>query len=329
MQAVEIFQLSGPPSALRVSELPEPDRERPFIAGAGVKIDVRAAGVAFPELLQTRGLYQIKPELPFIPGSEIAGIVREAPAESAFAPGAPVMAFCGLGGFAEVAVAPEHLVFALPERFDFAQGASFILNYHTAYFSLVTRGHLQAGERVLIHGAAGGIGTAALQVARGLGATTIALVSSEAKREVAQQLGADHVLISDGPWKDEVRELTDGGVDVVFDSVGGDRFIDSLRSLRAEGRLLVVGFAGGSIPEVKVNRLLLTNTSILGAAWGGYAVAKPEVCRAIGAALAPMIESGVLMPLVGERYPLERAADALISIEQRRATGKVVLEVGA
>jgi NADPH2:quinone reductase len=328
MKAVEIFQLSGPESGVRVADLPEPDRERPFIPGAGVKIDVRAAGVAFPEVLQTRGRYQIKPDLPFIPGSEIAGVVREAPAGSALSPGTAVMAFCGLGGFAEVAVAPEHLVFALPERFDFAAGASFILNYHTAYFALATRGRLQAGESVLVHGAAGGLGSAALQVARGLGAKTIALVSSEAKRAVAHQLGADHVLLSSDPWKDEVRELTGGGVDVVFDSVGGDRFIDSLRSLRAEGRLLVVGFAGGSIPEVKVNRLLLTNTAILGVAWGGYAVAKPEICAVIGQALQPMVDSGTVAPLVGERYPLSEAAQALKSIDERRATGKVVLEIG-
>jgi len=290
---------------------------------------VRAAGVAFPEVLQTRGMYQLKPELPFVPGSEVAGVVRQAPAGSGFETGQPVMAFCGLGGFAELAVAPTHLVYPLPERFDFAQGASFILNYHTAYFGLAHRGQLAAGEWVLIHGAAGGLGTAALQVAKGLGARTIAVVSSERKRKVVEDLGADQVVLAQEGWKDQVRELSEGGVQLVFDSVGGDRFLDSLRSLRPEGRLLVVGFAGGSIPEVRVNRLLLTNTSIVGVAWGGYAIAKPEVCREIGGALGRLIEAGHLQPLVGERFPLEQARAALESIDRREATGKVVLELGA
>jgi NADPH2:quinone reductase len=327
MRAIEIYQLTGPDSALRLADLPEPSASHPLTPGEGVLIDVRAAGVAFPEVLQTRGLYQVKPDPPFVPGSEVAGIVREAPAEAAVKPGDRAMAFCGLGGFAEVAVAAEQLVFPLPEQLDFAAGAGLILNYHTAYFGLAVRGALQPGETVLVHGAAGGLGTAALQVARGLGAQTIAVVSSEAKREVASELGADHVLSSEEPWKDRAREITDGGVDIVFDTVGGERFLDSLRSLRAEGRLLVVGFAGGSIPELRVNRLLLNNTSVVGVGWGGYAMSRPELCRRIGAALDGMIEEGVVRPLVGERFPLERASDALKLIDERRATGKVVLEV--
>jgi NADPH2:quinone reductase len=295
--------------------------------GAGVVIDVQCAGVAFPEVLQTRGLYQIKPELPFVPGSEVAGVVREAPQGSPFAPGQRVMAFCGLGGFAEVAVAAPHLCFALPDALDFGQGAALILNYHTAHFGLVRRGRVQAGETVLVHGAAGGLGTAALQVAQGLGAHTIAVVSSDSKRKVASDIGAEHVLFSDGPWKDEARALTDRGVDAVFDPVGGDRFTDSLRALAPEGRLIVVGFAGGSIPEVKVNRLLLGNTEVVGVGWGGFAISKPDLCAEIGAALDQMISAGVVRPLVGERFPLERAADALALIDERRATGKVILDV--
>ncbi|MHB8491169.1 MAG: NADPH:quinone oxidoreductase family protein [Solirubrobacteraceae bacterium] len=329
MRAVEMFELTGPASALRMAELPEPAAEHPLTPGRGVAIEVHAAGVSFPEVLQTRGLYQLKPELPFVPGSEVAGVVREAAEGAGFAPGDRVMAFCGLGGFAQVAVAAEHLVFALPEALDFAQGASLILNYHTAYFALAMRGRVREGETVLIHGAAGGLGTAAIQVARGMGARTIAVVSSEAKREVASSLGADHVLSSEEPWKDRARELTGDGVDAVFDPVGGDRFLDSLRSLAPEGRLLVVGFAGGSIPEVKVNRLLLNNTDIVGVGWGGYAIGRPELCRQIGTALEGMIERGMVAPLVGERFPLERASDALVLIDQRRATGKVVLEVVA
>ena len=216
------------------------------------------------------------------------------------------------------------MTFRLPDALDSAQGASLILNYHTAYFALKLRGRLREGERVLVHGAAGGVGTAALQVARGLGASTIAVVSSDEKERVAREAGADEVLRSDGPWKDQALEL--GGADVVIDPVGGDRFTDSLRSLREDGRLVVVGFTGGSIPEVKVNRLLLRNTEVVGAGWGAYVMGKPKINREIGAALDEMIASGVVRPVVGARFPLDRGADALKLIDERGATGKVVLE---
>ena len=327
MKAMQIVDLTGPDSALEPVELPEPQPEHILSPGSGVLVDVHCAGVAFPELLQTRGEYQIKPPLPFVPGSEVAGVVRSAPADATVAAGDRVAAFCALGGFAETAVAPPFLTFALPAELDFAQGAGLILNYHTAYFSLVLRGRLREGETVLVHGAAGGIGTAALQVAKGLGARTIAVVSSEIKRQVALEAGADHVVRSDGSWKDEVKELSDGGVEVVFDPVGGSRFTDSLRSLREGGRLLVVGFAGGSIPELKVNRLLLGNTEVIGAGWGGYVMGRPEVNLEIGAAVNRLIEQGFVRPIVGERFPLERAADALRFLDERRATGKVVLDI--
>jgi NADPH2:quinone reductase len=202
-----------------------------------------------------------------------------------------------------------------------------VLNYHTAYFALSMRGRLQAGETVLVHGAAGGVGTAVLQVAKGLGATTIAVVSTDAKERVARAAGADHVVRSDGAWKDEAKELSDGGVDVVVDPVGGDRFTDSLRSLREGGRVVVVGFTGGSIPEVRVNRLLLANTEVIGAGWGAHVLSRPEVSVKIGAAVQVLIERGFVVPVVGARFPLERAAEALTLIESRAATGKVVLEL--
>jgi NADPH2:quinone reductase len=327
MRAVQIAELSGPEGALRVLDLPEPAAEHPLTPGRGVLIEVHAAGVSFPEVLQTRGAYQLKPPLPFVPGSEVAGVVLSAPEDGRFRAGDRVMAFCGLGGFAETAVAPELLTFALPPELDFAQGASVILNYHTAYFSLALRGRLREGETVLVHGAAGGVGTAALQVAKGLGARTIAVVSDDAKALVAGQAGADLIVRSDGPWKDEVRGHTDGGVDIVLDPVGGDRFTESLRSLRPLGRVVVVGFAGGSIPEVKVNRLLLANTEVIGAGWGAYITGFPEMCTEIGGRLAELIEQGYVRPIVGERYPLEQAAEALKAIDERRATGKVVLDV--
>jgi NADPH2:quinone reductase len=327
MKAIQIVDLTGPDSALELVDLPEPELTHMLSPGEGVVLDVHCAGVAFPELLQTRGQYQIKPPLPFVPGSEVAGVVRSAPADATVKAGDRVAAFCALGGFAETAVAPPFLTFALPDELDFAQGAGLILNYHTAYFSLHLRGRLREGETVLVHGAAGGVGTAALQVAKGLGARTIAVDSRDAKEQVALQAGADHVVRSDGAWKDEAKELSGGGVEVVFDPVGGSLFTDSLRSLREGGRLIVVGFAGGSIPEVKVNRLLLANTEIIGAGWGGYVMGRPQVNLEIGAAVNRMIEQGFVRPIVGERFPLERAADALRAIDERRATGKIVLDV--
>src|SRR4051794_12298379 len=317
MRALQITELTGPDGALSLVDIPEPEPSHMLTPGSGVIVDVHAAGVSFPEVLQTRGEYQFKPDLPFVPGSEVGGIARDS--------GKRVAAMCMIGGFAEVAVAPEHLVFELPDELDFAQGASLVLNYHTAWFCLVLRGRLQEGETVLVHGAAGGVGTATLQVAKGLGARAIAVVSSDDKERVAREAGADEVVRSDGPWKDEVKAL--GGADVVIDPVGGDRFLDSLRSLREEGRLVVVGFTGGSIPEVKVNRLLLNNVEVVGAGWGAYVMSKPELNRQIGEEIAKLIASGAVRPIVGEHFPLDRAADALKLIDDRKATGKVVLDV--
>jgi NADPH2:quinone reductase len=326
MRALQITELTGPDTALKVVDVDEPEASHFLTPGSGVVVDVHAAGVSFPEVLQTRGEYQVKPPLPFIPGSEVGGVVRSAPEGSGLAAGDRVAAFCMLGGFAEVAVSPEFLTFKLPDALDFAQGASLVLNYHTAYFALKLRGRLAEGETVLVHGAAGGVGTAALQVAKGLGARTIAVVSSDEKEAVARQAGADEVVRSDGAWKDEAKELSGGGVDLVLDPVGGDRYTDSLRALRETGRLVVVGFTGGSIPEVKVNRLLLNNIDVVGAGWGAYIGGRPEVIGEIAAALDELIAAGHVRPVVGARFPLEQAADALKLIDERGATGKVVLE---
>lgn len=327
MRAIQITELTGPESALEVVDVPEPEPTHMLTPGRGVLVDVKAAGVSFPEVLQTRGEYQFKPPLPFIPGSEVGGIVRSAPDGAGVAPGDRVAAFCMLGGFAEVVVAPEHMCFKIPDELDFAQGAALVLNYHTAYFALKLRGRMSEGDWVLVHGAAGGVGTASLQVAKGVGARTIAVVSTAEKERVAREAGADEVIRSDGPWKDQAKEISGGGVDLVLDPVGGDRFTDSIRSLREEGRVIVVGFTEGSIPEVRVNRLLLGNTEIVGAGWGAYVMSKPEVTRRIGAKLMKLIEAGSVRPIVGARIPFERAADALKLIDERGATGKVVLEL--
>lgn len=327
MRAIQIAELTGPDSALRSVELPEPDPVHPLSPPGeeAVVVEVHAAGVSFPEVLQTRGQYQFRPPLPFVPGSEVGGIVRSAPPNAGVAPGDRVAAFTALGAFAETAVAPAFFTFKLPGALDFAQGAGLVLNYHTAYFALRTRGRLAEGETVLVHGAAGGVGTAALQVARGLGARTVAVVSSDAKERVAREAGADEVVRSDGPWKDDVKAL--GGADVVLDPVGGDRFTDSLRSLREGGRVVVVGFTGGSIPEVRVNRLLLGNVDVVGAGWGAYAMPKPDYVRSVGEALDRLIERGHVAPLIGARFAFDDAASALKCIDERQATGKVVLDV--
>jgi NADPH2:quinone reductase len=325
MRAMQITNLDGPDSALALVDVPDPERSHMMSPGEGVVVEVRAAGVSFPELLQTRGEYQMKPDLPFVPGSEVAGVVRSA--SEGFAPGDRVAAFCMLGAWAELAVAPTWMTFPLPDALDFAQGAGLILNYHTAYFALKLRGRLAEGETVLVHGAAGGVGTAAIQVAKGLGARTIGVVSSDEKERVARDAGADEVVRADGPWKDEAKELSGGGVDVVVDPVGGDRFTDSLRSLREGGRVVVVGFTGGSIPEVRVNRLLLNNVEVVGAGWGAFVLSKPDSFREVGDEVNRLAEAGFVRPIVGARFPLERAAEALHVLDERRATGKIVLEL--
>jgi NADPH2:quinone reductase len=326
VRALQIAELDGP-DALSVVDLPEPAANHFLTPDQGVLIDVKAAAVSFPDVLQSRGLYQFKPDLPFVPGAEVAGVVAEASPDSGVEAGDRVAAMTMLGGMAQRVAAPAPLTFKLPDQLDFAEGAALILNYHTAYFALKLRGRLREGERVLVHGAAGGLGTACLQVAKALGASTVAVVSTEEKEQVAREAGADDAVRSDGPWREQVQEITGGGVDVVIDPVGGDRFKDSLRSLREEGRLVVVGFTSGSIPEVKVNRLLLNNVDVVGAGWGAYVLSKPELSRRIGAELDTMIAAGAVRPVVGARFPLDRAADAMRLIEERGALGKVVLEV--
>jgi NADPH:quinone reductase len=317
MKAVQITTLDGP-TEVEVVDLPSPEP-----GPDQVLIRVHAAGVAFPELLQSRGLYQMKPDLPFTPGAEIAGEIIAAPEGSGFAPGDRVAALCLLGGFAEEAVAPLETTFALPDALTFEQGASLIFNYGTAYFALIERGHLRAGESVLVQGAAGGIGTAAIQVAKAFGAgRVIAVTSTPEKGAIALEAGADEFVLPDG-FKDVAKEQ--GGVDIVVDPVGGDRFTDSLRSLKDDGRLLVIGFTAGEIPTVKVNRLLLNNVSVVGVGWGAYVLQRPGHIAKEWAALEPHLKNGAIQPVVGPTFPLAEAAQALLTLDERRATGKVLL----
>jgi NADPH:quinone reductase len=314
-----IETLDGP-DAIVLREVPEPEP-----TAQQVLIDVHATPAVFPDLLLSRGQYQLKPELPFVPGSVVSGVIRSAPEDSGFQAGDRVTALTSIGGWAEVAVAEPAMTFPLPDGTSFAEGATLPFNYTTMYFGLVRRGRLTAGETVLVHGAAGGIGTASVQLAKALGARVIAVVSSPDKEQVVRDAGADEVIPVEG-FKDAAKALTDGrGVDIVVDPVGGDRFTDSLRSLAPEGRLLVIGFTGGEIPTVKVNRLLLNNLDVVGVGFGAFVLPRPDYLQTLWAQLRELLEAGSLTPLMGETFTLDDAAAALHSIDQRRATGNLVL----
>jgi NADPH:quinone reductase len=318
MRALQVTELTGP-DGVAVNDVDEPD------TSLGLVVQVEAAGIAFPDLLLSRGEYQMKPDPPFTLGAEVAGTVVQAAEDSGYEEGQRVMGFT-FGGAAERAALHPSVAFPMPEAFDFDQAGGFIMNYHTSHFALHRRGRLQEGETVLVHGAAGGVGTAAVQIAKGAGARVIAVVSSDAKEDMARRAGADDVVRSDSDWLKHVRELTDGwGVDVLYDPVGGERFKDSVRVLAPEGRLLVVGFTEGQIPSIAVNRLLLKNVSVVGVAWGSFVGDKPELTREIGEDLDRLAGEGFVDPLVGGTYSLEEGAQALRDLDERRATGKLVV----
>lgn len=318
-------QISSPdgPSAVVLTDLPDPE------PGEGqALLEVHRAGVSYPDVLLARGRYQFQPALPFVPGAEVSGRVLSAPAGSGLVVGDRVAAFPGFGGFAERVAVPAALVFPVPDGMTLEVAAAVPMNYLTCLFALDRRGRLQVGETVLVHGASGGIGTAAIQVAKARGAKVVAVVSDPRTRgAVASEAGADEVVAADG-FLSAVRDLTEGrGVDVVVDPVGGDRFTDSLRVLAPEGRLLVIGFTGGEIPTVKVNRLLLNNTSVVGVGWGADWMPRPHSLAEQWAALVELWEGGAVRPPVDTRYGLTEVSAAIAALEERRAVGKVVLNV--
>jgi len=321
MRAAVITALTGP-ADVRVTDMPEP-----AAAHGRVRIDVHHAAVVFPDVLQTRGEYQLRPELPFTPGWEVAGVVRED--AGVFRAGDRVAAMPVVGGFAEVVSVDPEMVFPLPDSVPTDRGAAIPLNHLTAHFALHRRARLLTGETVLVHGAAGGLGSAACQLAAAHGARVLAVVSSAAKAEVARAAGAHEVLPVEG-FLEAARELTSGaGVDVVIDPVGGDRFTDSLRSLATEGRVVVLGFAGRQIPTVKVNRLLLTNTSVLGAASEEFWQTRPGYVGQQWRELLPLIESGAVDPPISAVHPLDDVAAVLRAVDERQAAGRLVLRLPA
>ena len=294
-------------------------------AGGGVLIDVAAAGVSFADLLQTRGAYQMKVPLPYTPGMDAAGVVRSAPPGTGLTAGQRVAVLLEYGCWQEVVSVPAARVLPLLDGMSFEAGAAVPLNYLTALFALVRRAQAQPGDTLLVHGAAGGVGTAAIQLGRALGLRAVAVVSGEAKKDFALRCGAHHAVLSDG-WLAAVRDLIgERAVDIVLDPVGGDRMTDSLRSLSPEGRVVVVGFTGGEIPAVKVNRLLLGNTGVLGAASREFFGQQPATLADLWARLSKLRRAGTLPDPPVQRYPFADARSALRAIADRKAQGKIVL----
>jgi NADPH:quinone reductase len=321
MKACVVQELSGP-SGLVYTDVDD-------ITGNDdtVIVDVRAAGVCFPDLLLTKGEYQLKLPPPFIPGMEAAGVVHWAPEDSEFKVGERVSAFGVLGGYAEQVIVPLANVIHSPAELDDAEAVSLLVNYNTMYFALARRAAMRAGDSVLVLGSAGGVGTAAIQVARAMGASkVIALVHRTSAMDFVESLGADMVLpLTDG-WAQEVREHTDGrGVDIVVDPVGGSAFDDAIRVLAVDGKLLVIGFAAGAIPTVKVNRLLLRNIGVLGVAWGEYLHQVPGSAALFAWGLNHLVSAG-LKPPPPQRYPLSEGSTALQALADGGVFGKLVLE---
>lgn len=326
MRAVVIEELTGPSTA-RLREVAEPEGAHRRADGRRVLVEVHAVGLSFIDPLQTRGAYQSGVPAPYVCGSELAGQVLEAPDDSWVKPGDRVAGIVWQGAMAERALALEDYLVRLPDDMSYVEGAAVYMNYATAWYAL-DRGGASSGETVLVTGAAGGVGTCVLDLAPSFGVRTIALVSSDAKAELAGQCGADHVFRSDGPWLEEVRSVTGGrGVEVFVDMVGGEQFLDTVRALRIGGRGVIVGFAGGSIPEIKVNRLLLRNLTLTGVTMDVMETEHPGTLARVRHGVQELLDAGRLRPAVAATYPMERAGEALASLEERTALGKVVVEV--
>lgn len=326
MKAVVITELTGP-AAARVQEVPEPEGAHHRAGGRRVLVDVHAVGLSFIDPLQTRGKYQSGLEAPYVAGSELAGVVLEAPEDSSLRAGDRVAGIVWQGGLAERALAIEDYLVRIPESMDYVQAAGVYMNYSTGWYALESS-RVQPGGTVLVTGAAGGVGTAVLDIARAQGISTIALVSTEEKERVARASGATHVVRSTGAWLDEVKDLTDGhGVAGFIDMVGGDGFLDTVRALSIGGTGVVVGFAGGTIPEIKVNRLLLRNLTLTGIAMDVMETEHPGTLDRVRRGVQDLLDAGRLSPAVEDTYPMADAAQAFESLENRTAVGKVVVTV--
>ena len=324
MKAV-LCKAYGPPESLVVEEVES------LTPGRGqVVISVKACGVNFPDTLIIQGLYQFKPPPPFSPGGEVAGVVKEVGAGvENVKPGDRVIAFTAFGGYAEEVVAEAQALIPMPDGMDFETASSFVMTYGTDIHALKDRAHLQHGERLLVLGAAGGIGLAACEIGKAMGARVIAAASSEEKLAICRQHGADDAInYSNEDLKERIKALTGGqGVDVIVDPVGGAYSEPALRGMAWQGRFLVIGFTAGDIPRIPLNLTLLKGCSIVGVFWGSFVAREPKHNQENLQELFGWLQEGKLRPRISARYPLERAADALNDIIQRKVTGKAVLVV--
>ncbi len=325
MKAVICTKLGRPDESLRLAEHPVPQ-----LRPGCVRIRVKAAGVNFADSLLIAGQYQDKPELPFVPGMEAAGLIAEvAPGITGLKPGDRVLAALERGAFAEEAVADQSDVIRIPEAMDFATAASFPVAYGTSHLGLRHIARLEKGETLVVHGAAGGVGLTAVECAKALGATVIATAGGPDKVKVALDHGADFGIdYKSEDIRERVKALTGGiGADAIYDPVGGEVFDASLRAVRPGGRILVVGFASGKVPQIPANLLLVKNISVLGYYWGAWRKLDPALFRSSLEEALSWWEAGKLKPLVSSVLPLAQAAQAIGLLTSRRATGKVVLEI--
>lgn len=320
MRAFQIDQ-TGQIPAFRDVLLPPP-------AAGEVRLRVAACGLNFADLLMIEGRYQEKPTPPFTLGMELAGMVEAVgPDVADLAPGDRVAVFSGQGGLAEAANVPAVRCLKLPDAMDFVTAAGFQIAYGTSHLALDHKARLQPGETLFVTGAAGGVGLTAVEIGKRMGARVIASARGADKLEAARRAGADHVIDSDTPdLRGQLKAL--GGVDVVYDSVGGPAFMEALRATHPEGRLLAIGFAGGEVPQVPANLLLVKNLSVMGLYWGGYLTFRPDVLTASLRRLMGWIAEGSLKPHVSQTFPLERVAEAMETLRARRSTGKVVVTMG-
>jgi len=311
------------PEQLRYADVPTPTPKP-----GEVLVDVRAIGCNFFDVLMVQGKYQVRPPFPFSPGSEVAGVVRAVgDGVTRFRPGQRVIAMADWGAYAESVVTVESAIFPVPEDMSDVEAAAFFIVYQTSYAALVRRAALQPGEWLLVHAAAGGVGLAAVQIGKALGARVIATAGTPAKLEIARQSGAD-ILIDYGTedWVERVKAATGGeGADVIYDPVGGDVFDGSTKCVAFEGRILSVGFAGGRIPTIAANRVLLKNISIVGVHWGSYRRRGSPLVDEWMAALRALHAKGQIRPVIYRTYPLREAATALRALAGRESYGKVVL----
>lgn len=326
MRAVVVEALDGPTSA-RLTDIGEPEGAHPRAEGQRLLVDVHAAGLSFIDPLQTWGKYQNGVPVPYVAGSEFAGVVLEAPDGGRFAAGDRVAGITWQGALAERCLALPAFTIKVPDSMPWTEAAALYMNYATAWYAY-DRARIQPGEFVLVQGAAGGVGTAALDLAESFGARVVALASTPDKQDVCRGLGAEIVLPAREGWLEDVRAATEGrGVHVVLDPVGGDRFTDSLRALRQGGRLVVIGFAGGEIPTVKVNRLLHRNLTVTGITMDNMETEYPGTLERVATAVEDLAAAGRIHPPIGSVWPLERAAEAMASMAERSAIGKVVVTV--